>query len=201
MAFRVTAAALLASIGMFVWGAVFWMVLPIQFDAARRLTTDQQIAVVESLKPLLPADGAYWIPSADQAVDQADDPNAPWIQRHKQGPIIQIMYRQSGLDPMNPVQLVVGFVHTLICNILVATLLAWLRKSFCCYGARLTFVVALGLFAGLWVEIRQVVWLSYPLDYQLFNTAYDLSAWLVGGLILAAVVKAKPSDVVALKCS
>ena len=201
MAFRVALAALLASIGMFVWGAFFWMVLPGQFGVSRMLPTDKQVAVIESLKPLLARDGAYWIPSADPDVDKPDDPNASWIQRHKQGPIIQIMYRQSGLDPMNPAQLVVGFVHTLICNILVATLLAWLRKSFCCYGARLTFVVGLGLFAGLWVEIRQVVWMSYPLDYQLFNTAYDLSAWLVGGLILAAVVKAKPTDVVAPKCS
>lgn len=105
MALRVVLGAVLASVVMFVWGAVFWMLLPAQFAVTRSLPTDKQVAVAEVLKTQLTADGAYWLPSPDEAQDRADDENSPFMQRHRQGPVVQIMYRQSGIEPMSHVVL------------------------------------------------------------------------------------------------
>jgi hypothetical protein len=53
----------------------------------------------------------------------------------------------------------------------------------------------------LWVEMRTVIWMYEPLDYQLFSAFYDISAWLVAGLVLAAVVKAPRDALTAPTCT
>lgn len=200
MALRVVLGAVLASAVMFIWGAVFWMLLPNQFAVTRSLPTEKQIAVTEVLKTQLTADGAYWLPSPDEAQDRADNPNSPFMQRHRQGPVVQIMYHMSGIEPMSPAVLGMGFMHNLVCNLFVAVLIVWLRATLCCFGSRATFAVSLGLFSGLWVEVRQVIWMHYPLDYQLFCVAYDVSTWLLGGLVLAAIVRTKKDELAQLSC-
>lgn len=201
MFLRIALGTLLSSIAMFVWGAIYWTALFLPMNVTRNLSTEQQGTLIEALQPHLTSDGVYFVPSPDPAIDESDDAAATWIKRHQQGPIAQIRYRRSGIDPMSPKTLIAGFIHNLACTGFVAWLLASLRRSFCCYAARLGFVVGMGFFAGLWVEMRTVIWMYEPLDYQLFSAFYDISAWLVAGLVLAAVVKAPRDALTAPTCT
>lgn len=189
MAKRIILGAVIAAIAMFFWGAFYWMVLPNVFDISVTLPTAAQTSVTDALKPHLKDSGVYFVPSPVEGEDKADDPNSPWMKRHQQGPVAQIFYQAAGVDPMAGSTLGLGFIHTLLCTLFVATLLALLKKSFCCFWARWAFVIGMGLFVGVWGELRQVIWMYHSFGYEFFNACYDVSTWTIGGAILAAIVK------------
>lgn len=189
MALRVVLGAILAAVAMFFWGAFYWMVLPTPLDVAISLPTADQVAVAAALKPVMKQSGVYWIPAPEEGVDNGDDPNSPWIVRHRQGPVAHFFYQSQGIDPLAGSTLGIGFLHTFVCALFVGSLLAILKAALCCYRARWGFVMGLGLFVGVWGELRQVIWMYHSLWYELFNACYDISAWAIGGAILASIVK------------
>lgn len=189
MALRVMSGAVLAAIAMFFWGAFYWVFLGNVLAVDITLPTADQVAIAESLKPTLRQSGVYWIPHPVEGDDRDDDPNSPWIVRHQQGPVAHIFYQTQGIDPMSNSTLGLGFLHTLVCALFVGGLLAVLKTSLCCYRTRWGFVIGLGVFVGIWGEMRQVIWMYHSFRYELFNACYDISSWMIGGAILAAIVK------------
>lgn len=186
---RVVIGTLLTAPIMFVWGALYWMVLPLPFDVLRPLSTDRQIRLGEQLNEQLTRDGVYSLPIPEEGVDKPDDVNSPFMQRHRSGPLVFIAYRRAGLPPMAGSVFALGFLHDLVCAAFMAGMLAFLAPILCCYGSRVALTTSLGVFAALWTEGLSWIWMHFPLDYQVFNGVYHATTWLVAGLVLGAIVK------------
>lgn len=186
---RVAIGAVLSAVAMFMWGYFYWGILPLQSGVWQESTTADQLALSEALGKHLADDGVYFLPWPEEGVDDQSDPNSPFYKRRKDGPLVHIYYQRAGAEPMAPATFAFGFLHVLVANIFLACLLAILKNGFCCFGARVAFVAGIGSFAGFWIEMSHPIWFHHPLSYALFSWGYHISVWLIGGLILGALVK------------
>lgn len=191
---QVVIGAVVSAIAMFMWGWFYWTVLPMPVGIWKKQTTAEQVALANDLVKHLKEDGVYFLPRPEEGVDDESDPASPFYTRHKEGPLAHIYYQKAGSDPMAPATFAFGFLHVLVANVMLAVLLASMRKSFCCYAARVAFVAGIGLFAGFWIEMSRPIWFHHPLQYAVFSWGYHISVWLIGGLILGAIVKLKADN-------
>jgi hypothetical protein len=194
MSKQVIIGATASAIAMFIWGWFYWTVLPMPAGIWKTQTSSEQVALANDLVKHLKEDGVYFIPRPEEGVDDESDPKSPFYTRHKEGPLVQIYYRQAGADAMAVSTFAFGFLHVFLASWMLASLLAALRNSFCCYAARVAFVAGFGLFAGFWIEMSKPIWFHHPIEYAVFSWGYHISVWLISGLILGAIVKAKPGE-------
>lgn len=189
---RVAIATALGGIVLFVWGLVFWAVLPYSSQVVRPLPNED--LVVDSLRQTLRESGAYVFPAQPRDADP-DDPLGPpalydegeWKVRHRKGPVGVLLYNVAGTEPMSPHMFILGMTLNLGIAFLSALLLyaAALRK----YAGRVTFVFALGIFAALSTHLKQANWMHYPWDYTQLMCVDLVAGNLCMALIVAAVVK------------
>ena len=188
---QVVLGAVVSAFAMFTWGWFYWAVLALPVGIWQDQTTAEQTAVTDALNKLLDEDGVYFLPRPEEGVDDESDPDSPFFKRHQAGPLVHIYYRKAGSDPMAPSTFAFGFLHVLVANLMLAGLLATLKNSFCCYSARVALVAGIGLFAGYWIEMSRPIWFHHPFGYALYSWGYHISVWLIGGVILGAIVKDK----------
>src|SRR5262245_17913296 len=99
---RLLIGAVLSSIVLFVWGFVFWTVSPLRFAVFR--TVPNREVVVETLKKNLPETGVYLSPFPEESrfKEDRDAAQKEFTEKYKEGPVVQIIYRKDGVDPMSP---------------------------------------------------------------------------------------------------
>ena len=178
---RTVIGCLLATVAMYVWGAVFWM-SPLPKKVILNPAND--IEAGKSLLQHFPSTGTYSVPSmsGDQQTME---------QRFKAGPIATVHIQREGSEMMPPRMMILGFVHDLVTIILIAWLLSKALPGLGGYCSRVTFVTVAGLAAGFFTNVGASIWMFVPGAFPLLNTGYVLSAWLVAGLVLAAFIKPK----------
>ena len=182
---KIALGSLLATVAVFVWGAVFWMnPLPYSFLGK----TPNDAAVGKALLAQFPATGSYFIPG--QYNDQKTQTDLC-----KAGAIATVHIQREGSDMMPPQMFVMGFLHDLVTVILIGWLLRKALPSLGGYCSRVCFVAMAGLAAGFFCELTTSIWTFVPWALPLINTVYIFTAWLVAGLVLAAFVKPKPAAV------
>src|SRR5262249_33656674 len=115
---RVIVASLLAAVVLFVWGAVWWMALPFAGWAMKPMPNEE--AVVAALKTGLPDSGTYFSPYGDQ--NATPEQEAALLERHRQGPLAQVIYIKDGVDPMAPAAFAVGFVQIVLTTLAAGVL-------------------------------------------------------------------------------
>jgi hypothetical protein len=57
------------------------------------------------------------------------------------------------------------------------------------YGRRVLLVVLAGTFAGVVVELSRPIWFYHPWGFALFGALFQVTAWLLAGLAMAAILK------------
>lgn len=57
------------------------------------------------------------------------------------------------------------------------------------YVARVRFVTIAGVALAVFGSLRMPIWWHLPWLFHLVSAAYDVTAWLVAGLVLAAFIK------------
>ena len=180
---KIAFGCLLATVAMYVWGAVFWM-SPLPNTAILNPAND-----VEAGKALLqhfPNNGTYSVPAMSHDQKTMEE-------RYKAGPIATVHFQREGSEMMPPGMMVWGFVHDLVTVLLIAWLLKKALPGLSGYCSRVTFVTVAGLAAGFFTNVGASIWMFVPWAFPLLNTAYVFSAWLVAGLVLAAFIKSKPA--------
>lgn len=186
---RLLIGALLAAVVLFVWGALFWVVLPLRFAVLRPVPGDE--AVVSLLKKSLPQDGVYLSPFPDEERFTADpkEAGAEFSRRQQEGPVLQITYRKDGVSPRSLAAFALGFGQVLLSSLLIGSLLTLALPGLPTYTSRVLFVFLAGVFAAVTVSLSPPIWFHQPWELPLFNALYHASGWFVAAFVLAAVVR------------
>jgi hypothetical protein len=170
-----------ASVLMFVWGFIYWGILPVAGTVLK--TMPNQESIVPVLESSIPSTGVYLIPvGAD-----AGEPDAATQERHARGPIATLVYTKEGGPMMPPSTMVKGYLHMLGAAVVAAIILmASGRRE---YFGRLMICTWLGVFVAIWPELSRVIWFSFPRDYCVLYMTYHFTSCLLMGIVLAYFVK------------
>lgn len=184
---KIVFGSLLAAVAVFLWGWFFWGVLAMRFQIMQPLPTNLATNIVAGVQEEIRRDGVYFHPLPE--AESSYNLDASIIEEYRRGPILELYVRRSGIEPYNPVLMAVGLLHLFVLAIFSGSLLAWLADRLNGFGSRVGLVFCLGLFSVLWSQGNDVIWFHQVVDFNVLESAYTLTAWLIGGLILAAVIK------------
>ncbi len=182
---RVAIATALGGLALFVWGFVFWAILPYPRRIIQTPTNAPEFA--ELLRQHAPNDGAYAIPGMPPEGDRSSEELEDWTARRRQGPIGFFFYAARGMADDTPQLMILG----LTLNLLTAFFSAWLlfAAGMRSYYARVAFVVGLGVITALTTHLKQANWFYFPREYTQLMCADVLIGSFILGLVLAAIVK------------
>ncbi len=179
---QVVLAGLLAGVASFTWGAVSHPLL----DTAKmsiRVLPDEP-AVLLALRHSLPEPGFYVYPSGAGDSDPAKAAEAYRTQPHG-----VLVYTPPG-EPFDfGRRLAVQFTADLACGWIAAVLLSVAASSLPGFLARVLFVVLLGAFATLAVDVPYWNWYGFPTEYLLGQLFDGLIGWGLAGLVLARLLR------------
>jgi hypothetical protein len=170
----------LAAVAMFVWGFLFWTVLP--FSKAILRNAPDETALAQALGAQLKDSGVYVLPGMN-----AGQPEAEYVSRSKAGPLAWVIFRREGTDPMSPTTFVAGFVHMLVS----VSLLAWLLKLAGpdTYTGRFGLALVASLAGSVFSNLGKPIWWIQPWNFHILNFAYDVTSWALAALLLAHFVR------------
>src|SRR5207244_4498734 len=109
-----------------------------------------------------------------------------WTAKYKAGPAGLLLYHPSGGEPMEPKQLVIEFVSTVLCGLIAAFILASTVGSFMC---RATMVAMIGLFAWMAISVSQWNWYGFPFSWIALDAIDQVIGWLLAGFLMAKMIK------------
>lgn len=190
---RIILASILSGIILFVWGMLSWMVLPIHDGTLRPLPDSQ--AVIDVLKKQNLEDGYYLYPAYPESPSgpgpEMDAMMQEFEKKHQAGPIFSVIYKAEGMPPMPPQMMIAGLLINMLSSFIAATLLSMAIKN----GARMTyfqrfrFVALIGVFAAIVSFLNLKNWMYYPTDFTRAMMLDLLLTWIIGGLVIAALIK------------
>ena len=176
---RTLTGILIATVALFAWGAAFWM-NPLAMRAFEHVVDND--AAGQALLDHFPATGTYYVPS------EMENQEA-WSALHERGPLAMVHIRTAGAPVMAPGMFVRGFLHELVVVALIALLLRMAAPALRTYGARVGFVLLAGAAAALFNHLSFLIWWYHPAPFHWVTGLYDVTGWLVAGLVLAAFVR------------
>jgi hypothetical protein len=190
---RILLAACAGAVVVYLWGMLHDQSvhrLPDE-EAVAQVLRDQQIKTGLYVMPAMPkpdASSGQQTPSPEQQADA----NERWAERHRTGPVVSIFFQERGGEPMPPSLLAAGLAIDLL-----AALIAAVVVSFCdgCRGylTRAGLVGMLGIFAATVSHVSYWNWMAFPLDHTIAMTVDVVVAWVLAGLVIAAIVRPLPS--------
>jgi hypothetical protein len=136
----------------------------------------------ETLLEHFPKTGTYIIPGIynDEATHD---------RLHNRGPIATVHILREGRAVMEGSVFLFGFLHELITVILIALLMKMVIPALQSYRNRLGFVTLAGVASAFFTNVGNPVWWYHPWGWYFFTATYDVSAWVVVGLVLAKFIK------------
>jgi len=177
---------LAAAVVIFFWGFAIWGNLAAQIGMLKPLPDEEPVvkAIVETKPPtgvyIYPMGGAEMAKLTGEAKDVAEK---GLQDKMKAGPIVRLFINTAGSPPMLEV-LATGFLHMLLAAAIMATLtrcvLSWAE-----FKARYAFVVSVAVFAAIWIDLSNAIWMRAPWDHQLFIAGYDVGGWILAGFPIA----------------
>lgn len=189
---RVIVGSTLASVALMVWGVLFWAVFDIPREVLDPLPNGEQTAA--AFGEVLPGTGVYiwplWKTGTESSGIESLDAATP--AQPGESPQLQIFYRQQAIDPMSPTTFARGFLHMFTVSLIAAVLLAVAAPRIESYLHRVGFVLLLGIFAGVAVNLAQPVWFGHPWGYHLVMLLNEAMKGLLLGLVLAGMIRQKP---------
>ena len=187
---RVLLAGLLGGLVIFVWGSLSHMVLGLGEIGVKGMPNED--AVLAALHTSVPEPGFYFFPSMGLS------PNSPREQRMavmaeiekkaSTGPSGIVVFHPNNGVTFSAPRLMTELALNVAQALLAAILLAW-ATGLGTYVSRVLFVATAGLLASLSTNVQYWNWYGFPSDYTAAYIANELVAFVVCGLVVAAIVK------------
>lgn len=195
---RIILAGVLGAIAMFIWSSIAHILLPLGEVGVQGIPNET--AVLSSMSSSLStASGLYLFPATGAA------PNATRAERQAAmrdygkklavNPSGILVYHPPGQSALTARQLGTEFLTELIESLLAAFLLAQTRLA--TFASRLGFIAVLGLAAAITTNIPYWNWYGFPANYTAAYMTIEFFDYFVAGLVLAALVKAGSSRMMA----
>jgi len=177
---RILLAGFLGALVLFFWGFVSWEVLPWHSMTTHSLSNED--AVVAALKSGNPESGTYMIPG----MGNSEAGKKAQMEKMKAGPVAWLHYSNIGMGEMDPMYFIKGFLTCFLAACLAASLLGKLSWSLASkFGARVRFVMTLGIFLAIAGRLVDWSFLGYSTSFSLNLTADDIISWTLAGLVIA----------------
>ena len=178
---RLLIGALLASVAMWFWGFLFWGISPLPAQFLR--SVPDEAALAEKLKAAIPETGVYLVPNMGAGVSQEE-----FTKRHLAGPLAQIVYVREGDEPMSAAVLGGGWVHMLVCALILGWILLYVPGP-TTFGSRYCILALAGTAAAVWSNLGKPIWWHQPWGFHILYAIYDLTSLLLAAVILAWYVR------------
>jgi hypothetical protein len=178
---RLLIGALLASVAMWFWGFLFWGISPLPAQFLR--SVPDEVALAEKLKAAIPETGVYLIPNMGAGVSQEE-----FTKRHLAGPLAHIVYVREGADPMSAAVLGGGWLHMLVCALILGWILLYVPGP-TTFGSRYCILALAGTAAAVWSNLGKPIWWHQPWGFHILYAVYDLTSLLLAAVILAWYVR------------
>jgi hypothetical protein len=184
---RIILGGILGGIAMFLWEGLAHMVLPLGEAGVKGLPNEPP--VLAALKDNVKETGFYIFPWMDTtpglSKDQAMQKTA---EKAKAGPAGIMVVAPGGTEYNMGLLMGKQCGFDIVAMLLAAALVSWagVLKGF---GGRAAFVTSLGLFPTLSVDLPLWNWYGFPGTYTAAQFVVHLAGYLVGGLVVAAIVK------------
>lgn len=172
--------SLLGSIVLFVWGFLYWGVLPVTDD----LLEGAPPALAQEVRDL-PRSGVYTVP--DMALYDQDE--AEYNRQHESGPIAMLFVRKQGTQVGSPATFGMGFLHMFASALLIALILRSIAAGMPSYGSRVLFVLVAGSAGAFMSDIGPIIWWLQPAGMHVANFVYHVVGWGLLGLVLGRAVR------------
>jgi len=181
---RIFLAALLGAIAMFTWVYVAYELLPIGGIGLHKLPNE--IAVLEALqKNIAENSGIYLFP---RLWLEANPPGKEFAEEMARYPSGILMYDAAG-SRVSAIShwWLVEFLNELAQAVLTVFLLS--RTRLTTFGARLTFVLLVGMLTAIATNVGYLNWYGFPWSYTLASMFIQVVGFLCMGLVAAFVLK------------
>jgi hypothetical protein len=180
--FKLALASFIAALALFGYGAIFW-ISPYPYSFTKKPAQGDE-ALGAMLRQHLPETGLYLLPGAG-----SDDQKAQAL--YQAGPVATIHFEKGGVQAMSPKVFINGFLLGWVTTALLALLLRMANLS--SYTARVFLIVVACAAVGAYSILGNAIWWFQPRPWLILNFLYDLSAFLIAGLVLAAFIKPTPT--------
>ena len=190
---KIILGAFLAAIAVFAWEALSWTVLGWHENGFREFRDESTVS--EAIKANVTAGhGIYVLPSMEPtsklaAPEEKKAHEAKQAKALEDGPYVYAIIRPGKAEISMGTNMILSFVRTLICALLIAALLS---QAALFYPARMAFVAAAGLFAGLTSDLPMWIWMEQPARDTIVNIADHVIAWIIGGAVMGIFVCKDP---------
>ena len=192
MAIRMIVAMVVGTVLAFGWGAFSWTSGMYDF-AFRPMPGGTGASVAAQMSASADRDGAYLHPAppvtAGMTPQQAELAQDAFLAEHRKGPLLMVVLRREGVDPMSPTVLAKGFAIEFFCTALLAAIVGIAAK----FGARTQDRLALALLVPGFAVLAThgVLWNFFHLPdaYALALFVDGLVAWMLAGLACALIIK------------
>jgi hypothetical protein len=191
--FKIILGALLAAAAVFAWEALSWSVLGWHENGFRSFRDEEAVAEVIKAN-VTSGHGIYLLPAMEEApkVATAEEKRAfeeKQVQALENGPYVYAIIRPGSGEISRGTSMILSFARSFVCALLVAALLSQVALF---YPARIAFVAAAGLFAGLTSDLPMWIWFENPARDTIVNIADHVIAWIIGGAVLGIFVGKDP---------
>jgi len=175
---RVLIAGILGGIAMYVWASVAHL-SPLGAIGAHTMPNER--LVVAALQLSLGDKGGVYVYPGPSGGGAAAKPPAPTAEG-------MLAYTPNGAGALTPRQLGTEFALEMIEALLMAAIAALAAVDF---GRRVAIATLVGLIAGMATNVSYWNWYGFGLDYTLANAFIELMKFVVAGLVIAAMLRAK----------
>ncbi len=183
---RVVIAVVLSAVVQMAWGFLFWggAVLPFSQTMVQELPDEGRVmAALETVKE----SGHYFAPHPGRAKNTEDE--KAFMEEHRRGPLVEIVYQKDGVDPMDARYLVAGFGQFLVSSLLMALLLIAALPRLETYLSRVGFIVLVSIFAVVATHLGSPIWFHHPWPFSLMLSGFVVAGWILAALVMGAVIR------------
>lgn len=183
---RIVVAGVLGGVLLFLWGAVAHMMLPFSENAMKQIP--DEAAVIAAARGNITESGVYFFPYVNymQASPQEQEAYAAKL---AQGPSGLLVVRAGAHDMDMVPELPIEAISNILAALLAAAVVWGLRIA--TYGRRVAAIFAFGVVAWLSVCVSQWTWYGFSTQFLVADLVDQWGGWLVAGLGMAAVLKAR----------
>ncbi len=183
---RFLVGAVLAWVALNAWGMLVWGFGP--YRTMLWLSAKEDVTVGRQLLEQFPERGTYYVPSFSQEPEETEA-------LFSSGPVAFVHMLSPQGRPMHDSSIMIkGFVLNACVVLLIALLLQRTSKALPRYVDRVKVAALVGVTAAVLIDCGDAVWWQISWSWKLYQAAYNASAPLVVGLVLAAFMRGETPD-------
>jgi hypothetical protein len=174
---------------MFVWSSIAHTVLPTG-EAGIRVTENED-AMLASLKANMPGDGMYFLPGMNMvksktgAKEERQAATDTWQKQLAAGPRALIVYHSAGAAMLDPKMLLREFLSDVAAAFIIVWMFVMALPNLRNFASRVLFVTFTGLLPWIIVDFSYWNWFEFPTAYAMAQIVDYVVGALFAGIFLA----------------